>query len=358
MKSIADQLARNFPTRNKGRGVRVEPLHDALFGWMKQPLWMLEGVVAFVLLIACANVAGLQLARGATRQTEVAVRAALGAGRWRIVRQFLVESVLLSLLGGVLGAILAWAGLRLLIAISPPWFPLLQQIGINGWVLAFTAALSVLAGVAFGVVPALHASRPNLVESLKEAGRGAMTGLARHRFRGALVAGQIALALILLAGAGLMINSFFRLTGADLGCNPSGVITFDYDFPVSQYVKIVGTYNNYPLLDISPIPAQNFDRLHERIQAHAGRPIGGRQRLSSDAGRRRQNDVLHRRAPNAAKRRGEKRHERGLLSGYRWVVHNAARSLAAWPGFYRKGFSHGALGGGHQSNHGANVLAQ
>ena len=100
------------------------------------------------------------------------MRAALGAGRWRIVRQFLVESVLLSLLGGVLGAVLAWAGLRLLIAISPPWFPLLQHIGISGWVLAFTAALSILAGIAFGIVPALHASRPNLVDSLKEAGRG------------------------------------------------------------------------------------------------------------------------------------------------------------------------------------------
>ena len=112
MKSIADQLARNFPTRNKGRGIRVEPLHDALFGWMKQPLWMLEGVVGFVLLIACANVAGLLLAHGATRQTEVAVRAALGAGRWRIVRQFLVESVMLSLFGGALGAMLAWAGLQ------------------------------------------------------------------------------------------------------------------------------------------------------------------------------------------------------------------------------------------------------
>ncbi len=270
MKSIADQLARNFPTRNKGRGVRVEPLHDALFGWTKQPLGMLEGVVAFVLLIACANVAGLQLARGATRQTEVAVRAALGAGRWRIVRQFLVESVLLSLVGGALGALLAWAGLRLLIAISPPWFPLLQHIGINAEVLAFTAALSILAGIAFGTIPALQASRPNLVDSLKEAGRTSMTGLARHRFRGALVAGQIALALILLAGAGLMINSFFRLTGADLGCNPAGVITFDYDFPVQQYIKIVGTYNNYPLLDVSPIPAQNFDRLLERIQSLPG----------------------------------------------------------------------------------------
>jgi putative ABC transport system permease protein len=270
MKSIADQLARNFPTRNKDRGVRVEPLHDAIFGWMKQPLWMLEGVVGFVLLIACANVAGLQLARGASRQTEIAVRAALGAGRWRIVRQFLVESVVLSLLGGVLGAMLAWAGLRLLIAISPPWFPLLQHVGISAGVLAFTAALSILTGVAFGIIPAWQASRPNLADTLKDAGRGSMTGLARHRFRSGLVAGQIALSMILLAGAGLMIKTFFRLTGADLGCNPSGLVAFQYDFPMQQYVKMIGSYHNYPLLDVSPIPAQNFDRLYDRIRGLPG----------------------------------------------------------------------------------------
>jgi putative ABC transport system permease protein len=270
MKSIADGLAREFPTRNGGRGVRVEPLHDALFGWMKQPLGMLEGVVAFVLLIACANVAGLQLARGAARQGEIAVRAALGAGRWRIVRQFLVESVVLSLVGGVLGVILAWAGLRLLIAISPPWFPLLQHIGISARVLGFTASLSILSGVLFGIVPALHASRPNLIDSLKEAGRASMTGLARHRLRGALVAGQIALALVLLAGAGLMINSFYRLTGAGLGCNPSGLITFDYYLPTSQYIKTVGSYHNYPLFDVTPVPSQTLDRLYEQIQRVPG----------------------------------------------------------------------------------------
>src|SRR5579863_1458645 len=205
MKSIADQLARNFPTRNKGRGLRVEPLHDAIFGWMKQPLGMLEGVVAFVLLIACANVAGLQLARGQSRRAEIALRAALGAGRWRIVRQFLVESVLLSLLGGFLGIAFAWAGLRLLIAISPSWFPLLDHLGISWSVLAFTAALSIIAGIAFGIIPAWRASRPNLSDSLKDAGRGSL-GQGHHRLRSALVAGQIALALILLAGAGLMIN--------------------------------------------------------------------------------------------------------------------------------------------------------
>ena len=142
-----------------------------------------------------------------------------------------------------------------------------------------------------------------------------MTGQARHRLRGALVAGQIAMALMLLAGAGLMINSFFRLTGADLGCNPAGVITFDYDYPVSQYINIVGSYHNYPLFDSSPVPAQNFDRLLERIrnmpgvQSAAGSvyPLmqGGEDSMTfSIQGR-----------PASAKRCGEKRAERGLLSG-------------------------------------------
>ena len=211
MESIANQLARDFPARNKGRGVRLEWIRDALFGWMRQPLWVLQGVVAFVLLIACANVAGLLLARASARQTEVAVRAALGAGRFRIVRQFLTESVLLALFGGALGALLAWVGLRMLIAISPPWFPRLHEISVDARVLAFTAALSLVTGFGFGGIPALQISKSNLAESLKESARGSATPQARHRFQGALAAGQIALALMLLVGAGLMINSFLRL---------------------------------------------------------------------------------------------------------------------------------------------------
>src|SRR5216684_5168144 len=270
METIASQLARDFPTRNKGRGVRVEPIRDALFGWMRQPLWMLQGVVAFVLLIACANVAGLLLARASARQTEVAVRAALGAGRFRIVRQFLTESVLLALFGGALGALLAWVGLRMLIAISPPWFPRLHEISVDARVLAFTAALSVATGFAFGVIPALQMSKSNLAESLKGSGRGSATGLARQRFRGALVAGQIALALVLLVGAGLMINSFLRLEGADLGCDPTGLVTFTYILSGDDYVKPIGSYHNYPLVDVSPVPALTFDRLYERILAVPG----------------------------------------------------------------------------------------
>src|SRR5579864_1214801 len=270
MESIANQLAREFPTRNKGRGVRVEPIRDALFGWMRQPLWMLQGVVAFVLLIACANVAALLLARASARQTEVAVRAALGAGRFRIVRQFLTESVLLALFGGVLGALLAWVGLRVLIAISPPWFPRLHEISIDVRVLVFTAALSVVTGFAFGAIPALQMSKSNLAESLKESARGSATPQAHHRFQGVLAAGQIALALMLLVGAGLMINSFLRLEGADLGCDPTGLVTFQFRLSDTDNVKAIGSYHNYPLVDISPLPALTFDRLYERILAVPG----------------------------------------------------------------------------------------
>ncbi len=270
MERIAKQLARDFPDRNKGRGVRVEPIRDALFGWMRQPLWMLQGVVAFVLLIACANVAGLLLARASSRQTEVSVRAALGASHSRIVRQFLTESILLSLFGGALGAVLAWVGLRMLIAISPAWFPRLHEISVDARVLAFTAALSVVTGFVFGVVPALQMSKSNLAGALKESGRGSAVGLAGHRFRGALTAGQIAIALVLLVGAGLMINSFLRLEGADLGCDPAGLVTFQYTLRSGDYVKAIGSYHNYPLVDVSPVPALTFDRLHERILAVPG----------------------------------------------------------------------------------------
>ena len=270
MESIANQLAREFPTRNKGRGVRVEPIRDALFGWMRQPLWMLQGVVAFVLLIACANVAALLLARASARQTEVAVRAALGAGRFRIVRQFLTESVLLALFGGLLGTLLAWLGLRMLIAISPPWFPRLHEIRVDARVLGLTAALSLVTGFAFGAIPALQMSQSNLAESLKESARGSATPQAHHRFQSSLAACQIALALMLLVGAGLMINSFLRLEGADLGCDPTGLVTFQFRLSGTDYVKTIGSYHNYPLVDVSPLPALTFDRVYQRILAVPG----------------------------------------------------------------------------------------
>jgi putative ABC transport system permease protein len=270
MEGIARQLARDFPARNKGRGVRVQPIRDGLFGWLQRPLSTLQGVVAFVLLIACANVAGLLLARAPSRQTEVALRSALGAGRSRIVRQFLTESILLSLFGGILGALLAWVGARALIAGMPPYFPRLHEIGVDARVLAFSAVLSSVTSLAFGAVPALRISKSSLAESLKESARGSVTGAAGHRILGTLAAGQVALALVLLVGAGLMIRSFLRLHAADLGCDPSGLVSFGYSLPVTEYTKPIGAHYKFPLFALSPVPAFTFDRLYEGILAVPG----------------------------------------------------------------------------------------
>ncbi len=158
----------------------------------------------------------------------------------------------------------------MLIAISPPWFPRLHEISVDARVLAFTAALSLVTGFGFGGIPALQISKSNLAESLKESARGSATPQARHRFQGALAAGQIALALMLLVGAGLMINSFLRLEGADLGCDPIGLVTFQFSLPGRDYIKPIGSYHNYPLVDISPLPALTFDRVYERILAVPG----------------------------------------------------------------------------------------
>ena len=265
MDSVAAQLAKDFPNRNKGWGIRVQSVREGLFGWIQEPLLILEGAVAFVLLIACANVAGLLLARASSRRTEVAVRLALGAGRWQIVKQLLTESILLSLIGGALGVVLAFWGLRVLVALSPPWFPRLHEIGIDLRVLAFTALVSIVTGIAFGIAPALMTSKPDLVETLKESKRGAGSGSARQRLRSVLVASQIALSLVLLVGAGLMISTFVKLRGVSLGCDPNGLLTFQIRMPLTQYTKPIGFYHGYPLLDISPEPGQLFDRVYERL---------------------------------------------------------------------------------------------
>ncbi|HYL73133.1 MAG TPA: ABC transporter permease [Bryobacteraceae bacterium] len=270
MDAVAAQLAKDFPDRNKGWGIRVQTVREGLFGEMRQPLLVLEGAVAFVLLIACANVAGLLLARASSRRTEVAVRMALGAGRGHIVRQLLTESMLLSLLGGALGVLLAWWGLRALVSLSPPYFPRLHEIGVDLRVLGFTALVSILTGIAFGFAPALMTSKPDLVESLKESARGASASRGRQRLRGALVASQIALSLVLLVGAGLLINSFVRLQRTAMGCDPTGLLTFQLRLPLPQYSKPVGTYHGFPLLDISPEPALLFDRVYQRIRAVPG----------------------------------------------------------------------------------------
>ena len=215
---------------------KVTSLLESVSGKVQRSLLVFLGAVAFVLLIACANVANLMLARAAGRRQEIAVRAALGASRWRLIRQLLTESTLVALAGGAAGLVLAMWSVPVLVALAPPdSLPRVEQIGIDGWVLAFTFAISLVTGLGFGIIPAIQATRSELRESLSLGGR-TLTG--RHeRLRGALVVSEIALSLVLLAGAGLMLKSFLRLRSGESGFRAENLITMTVELPDSAYKK-------------------------------------------------------------------------------------------------------------------------
>jgi putative ABC transport system permease protein len=274
MDAIAHQLAGEFPEHDADHGkpwtIHLQPIREALFGTLSRPLLLLQAATGFVLLIACANVAALLMARSASRSSEVAVRAALGASRNRIFRQFLTESLLLSIFGGMLGVASAWEGVRVLVAMAPPWLPRLHAIHIDVRVLLFTTAISILTGLIFGVIPAAQRSKLTLAESLKNVTRGGTAGGARSRLRAVLVASQLALALTLLIGSGLLIRSFLALQGADLGCQPRGLLTFRYLFPEKQFGKPVGIYHALPLWEMSPKPPVAFTQVLQRLKTVPG----------------------------------------------------------------------------------------
>jgi putative ABC transport system permease protein len=237
MNNIAGQLQQQYPESNKDLSVRVVSLNEQVVGNFRASLLVMLGAVVFVLLIASANVANMQLARAAERQKEIAIRTALGAGRWRIVRQLMTESVLISLTSGTLGLLVAVWGIRLLVALSPADLPRVKEVSVDPRVLGFTLAVSVLTGILFGLLPALQASRPQLNERLKSGGRGAMGGVVRQRVRGGLVVAEIALSLMLLVGAGLLIRSFLRLQAVSPGFNSENVLTMQLDLNGPNYKK-------------------------------------------------------------------------------------------------------------------------
>ncbi|MFY9555610.1 MAG: ABC transporter permease, partial [Blastocatellia bacterium] len=234
MSEIAGRLERQYPDNNVGHGVQVNSLREDSVGGVRPALVVLFGAVGFVLLIACANVANLLLTRAAARQKEIAIRTALGASRLRLIRQMLTESCLLSVMGGGVGVLLALWIVDLLPKIKAVNIPRIEQIGIDGRVLAVTLGLSLLTGIITGLLPALRSSKLNLTQSLNE-GTRASAGVSRRKIGSLLVVLEVALALVLLTGGGLMLKSFVRLVNVDPGFDPRNVLRLDLSLPAPRY---------------------------------------------------------------------------------------------------------------------------
>jgi len=231
---LANRIAAEYKDSNAGWGARVVAAHEQLVAASRPALTVLMGAVGFLLLIVCANIANLLLARLSSRRREIAIRAALGAGKWDVVRPIVAESLLLSVAGGLLGLVFATAGLRLLTTLPDARLPRIDQTQLDGWVLGFTAAISIAVGIAFGVIPALHASRGDLRSNVSESAGTTGSPYARHLL-GGLVVIEVALALVLLVGAGLMTRSFGRLLQVHPGFDSSNVIGAQVLLPVTKY---------------------------------------------------------------------------------------------------------------------------
>lgn len=257
MTAIERRLEQQYPDSNTGIGISLILTQEQTVKEIRPALLVLLGAVVFMLLIACANIANLLLARAAARQKEIAIRTALGSNRLRILRLLLTESLMLSLAGGCLGFLLAYWGTNILVALAPDNVPRLNEVGVDARVFGFTLAISLITGLLFGLAPAIHAAKPNLNEGLKEGSKGSMGSVAGKRTRNVLVAIEVALSLVLLIGAGLMIKSFVRLQQTNLGFNPDQLLTVNVSLSSSKYPE-------------DRQQAAFFQQALERIQSLAG----------------------------------------------------------------------------------------
>ena len=268
MNTIAANLNKQYPDSNGQNGIRIRTLTEIVVGQtVKDTLWILFGAVAFVLLIACANIANLLLARATGRRKEMAIRAAMGAGRWRIARQLLTESLLLALVGGGLGLVVARLAIKFILYISPTAIPRSREITLDWRVLGFTLGVSVVTGILFGLVPALQAGEVDVHETLKEAARGTS---ARHWLRSSLVIVEVATTMVLLIGAGLMIRSFYRLENVNPGFSYENLTSFTVALPQKKYATLEqrSIFFNSLLQNLRTLPGVQY------AAAASGLPLG------------------------------------------------------------------------------------
>lgn len=235
MAAVAGGIERENPDSQTGWGIALVPAHEQVVGDIGETLWVLFGAVLLVLVIACANIANILLARSASASRDFAVRAAFGAGRWVLLRRSLVESAVLTVTGGAVGLMVAWWSIRGLRPLIPATVPRAEEVGLDLQVLAFTVAVTVVAGVLFGLVPAVRAMRPNVMDVLQEGGRGSTPSRAARRLSNIMVVAEVALALVLLVCAGLLTRSFIRLTSIDPGYRTSGVVATHVVLPRARY---------------------------------------------------------------------------------------------------------------------------
>jgi putative ABC transport system permease protein len=268
MNNIAANLQKTYPDSNTNNGIRIRTLMEVLVGdTVTSTLWILFGAVAFVLLIACANIANLLLARATARKKEMAIRAAMGASRWRIARQLLTESLLLAIVGGGIGLVIARLTIKWILYVSPTAIPRAREITLDWRVLAFTFGVSVLTGILFGLVPSIQAGEVDVHETLKEAGRGTS---ARHWLRSSLVIVEVATTMVLLIGAGLMIRSFYRLQNVNPGFSYEHLTSFNVSLPQKKYTTPdqQSAFFNHLLENIRALPGVQY------AAAASGLPLG------------------------------------------------------------------------------------